>query len=49
MSGYLVRWRWKDYFSRPFCEYLDRLALVYGFAAEKKQGAVTGPARSEAP
>jgi hypothetical protein len=27
--------RWKDYFSRRFHECLDRLALLYGFAAEK--------------
>ena len=26
--------RWKDYFSRRFCECLDRLALLYGFATE---------------
>src|SRR5947208_10061143 len=26
--------RWKDYFSRRFCECLDRLALIYGFATE---------------
>jgi hypothetical protein len=24
--------RWKDYFARRFCECLDRLAIVYGFA-----------------
>jgi len=24
--------RWKDYFARRFCECLDRLALIYGFA-----------------
>ena len=28
--------RWKDYFSRRFCECLDRLALIYGFATEQK-------------
>ena len=28
--------RWKDYFSRRFCECLDRLALIYGFATERK-------------
>jgi hypothetical protein len=27
--------RWKDYFARRFKECLDRLALIYGFAAEK--------------
>ena len=26
--------RWKDYLSRRFCECLDRLALIYGFATE---------------
>jgi hypothetical protein len=28
----LATQRWKDYFSRRFCECLDRLALIYGFA-----------------
>jgi hypothetical protein len=28
--------RWSDYFSRRFRECLDRLALIYGFATEKK-------------
>ena len=28
--------RWKDYFSRRFCECLDRLALIYGFATQRK-------------
>jgi hypothetical protein len=28
--------RWKDYFSRRFCECLDRLALIYGFTTERK-------------
>ena len=41
--------RWKDYFSRRFCECLDRLALVYRFATDTKQGPVTGPGRSGAP
>jgi hypothetical protein len=27
--------RWNDYFARRFKECLDRLALIYGFAAEK--------------
>jgi hypothetical protein len=27
--------RWKDYFARRFCECLDRLALIYGFATER--------------
>jgi hypothetical protein len=26
--------RWKDYFARRFCECLDRLAQIYGFATE---------------
>jgi hypothetical protein len=28
--------RWKDYFSRRFCECLDRLALIYGYATMRK-------------
>jgi hypothetical protein len=28
--------RWKDHVSRRFCECLDRLALIYGFARERK-------------
>lgn len=28
--------RWNDYFSRRFRECLDRLALIYGFATEKR-------------
>jgi hypothetical protein len=28
--------RWNDYFARRFKECLDRLALIYGFATEKK-------------
>jgi hypothetical protein len=28
--------RWHDYFSRRFRECLDRLALIYGFATERK-------------
>jgi hypothetical protein len=28
--------RWLDYFARRFRECLDRLALVYGFATEKR-------------
>jgi len=28
--------RWKDYFARRFVECLDRLALIYGFATEKR-------------
>jgi len=28
--------RWNDYFSRRFGECLDRLALIYGFATEKR-------------
>jgi len=30
--------RWTDYFARRFRECLDRLALIYGFATEKRQG-----------
>jgi hypothetical protein len=30
--------RWRDYFSRRLLECLGRLALVYGFATEKKTG-----------
>jgi hypothetical protein len=33
--------RWNDYFARRFRECLDRLALIYGFAAE------TGKQRAE--
>ena len=33
--------RWNDYFSRRLRECLDRLALVYGFASEKRQGAAS--------
>jgi len=29
--------RWTDYFSRRFRECLDRLALIYGFATERKE------------
>jgi hypothetical protein len=29
--------RWNDYFSRRFRECLDRLALIYGFATDKKK------------
>jgi hypothetical protein len=28
--------RWLDYFARRFRECLDRLALIYGFATEKR-------------
>ena len=28
--------RWKDYFARRFRECLDRLALIYGFATERR-------------
>jgi hypothetical protein len=28
--------RWRDYFSRRLCECLDRLALIYGFATERR-------------
>ncbi len=30
--------RWADYFSRRFRECLDRLALIYGFATERRVG-----------
>jgi hypothetical protein len=30
--------RWNDYFARRFKECLDRLALIYGFATEKRAG-----------
>ncbi len=29
--------RWIDYFAKRFRECLDRLALIYGFASERKQ------------
>jgi hypothetical protein len=32
----LTTQRWRDYFARRFCECLDRLALIYGFATEKR-------------
>jgi hypothetical protein len=32
----LTTQRWRDYFSRRFCECLDRLALLYGFSTEKR-------------
>jgi hypothetical protein len=28
--------RWLDYFARRFRECLDRLALIYGFATERR-------------
>ena len=28
--------RWSDYFARRFKECLDRLALIYGFATERR-------------
>jgi hypothetical protein len=37
----LTTQRWRDYFARRFCECLDRLALVYGFASaddRRRQG-----------
>jgi hypothetical protein len=30
--------RWRDYFARRFQECLDRLALAYGFATERRPG-----------
>jgi hypothetical protein len=35
--------RWKDYFARRFCECLDRLALIYGFATERPIPVKTHP------
>ena len=35
--------RWKDYFARRFCECLDRLALLYGFATEHPVPVKTHP------
>jgi hypothetical protein len=32
----LLTQRWRDYFARRFGECLDRLALIYGFATEKR-------------
>jgi hypothetical protein len=32
----LTTQRWRDYFSRRFCECLDCLALLYGFATPKR-------------
>ncbi len=32
----LTTQRWKDYFARRFCECLDRLALLYGYATPKR-------------
>jgi len=32
----LTTQRWKDYFARRFCECLDCLALLYGFATQKR-------------
>jgi hypothetical protein len=47
----LVSQRWRDYFSRRLGECLDRLALVYGFATDNKQGAglLAGRTRSDPP
>jgi len=39
----LLSQRWKDYFSRRFCECLDRLALLYGVSTDKKPGASRAP------
>jgi hypothetical protein len=35
--------RWKDYFARRFCECLDRLALIYGFATANPAAVRTAP------
>ena len=40
--------RWIDYFARRFRECLDRLALVYGFASEKRPGRATSRQRESA-
>lgn len=32
----LTTQRWKDYFARRFCECLDCLAVLYGFATQKR-------------
>jgi hypothetical protein len=32
----LTTQRWRDYFSRRFCECLDSLAFLYGFATQKR-------------
>ncbi len=32
----LTTQRWRDYFSRRFCECLDSLAVLYGFATPKR-------------
>jgi hypothetical protein len=42
----LTTQRWRDYFARRFCECLDRLALIYGFAtAEDRKRLGAGGAR----
>jgi hypothetical protein len=38
--------RWRDYFARRFQECLDRLAMIYGFATEKRANVSAQP-RSE--
>ncbi len=43
--------RWNDYFARRFRECLDRLALAYGFATEKRRddrATIRRPGQSEA-
>jgi len=43
--------RWNDYFARRFRECLDRLAMAYGFATEKRRddrATIRRPAQSEA-
>jgi hypothetical protein len=32
----LLTQRWRDYFARRLGECLDRLALIYGFATERR-------------
>jgi hypothetical protein len=36
--------RWKDYFARRFCECLDRLAVIYGFATDQPRSRQNPPA-----
>jgi len=38
----LTTQRWRDYFARRFCECLDRLALIYGFATAEDRKRLGG-------
>jgi hypothetical protein len=38
----LTTQRWRDYFARRFCECLDRLALIYGFATAEDRNVGRG-------